>query len=163
MQFQCSRRYFLKLTAGATAGLATAHMVQVLGKANAPRVGLVGLGERGLCHLEFAAKTGAIRLTDICDSSERVLLQAANKLDQNIRRWTNYRGLLAGGSHEILLVCLPYDEQSTVLKLASSQGVPVYLDPAVPQQMPSHRDFMLPGMISLHLGNRITSHHRKPP
>src|SRR6266436_2909839 len=101
MQFQCSRRCFLKLTAGATAGLATARVAQVLGKANGLRVGLVGLGERGLRHLDFAAKTGAIRLTDICDSSEEVLLQASDKLDRNIRRWTNYRDLLAGGSHEI--------------------------------------------------------------
>jgi hypothetical protein len=161
MQFQCSRRHFLKLAAGTTAGLATARITYVLGGPHVPRVGLIGLGDRGLRHLDFAAKTGAIQLTDICDSSETVLLQAADGLDRNIRSWTNYRNLLTGGSYEILLVCLPHFRQSEVLELASSMAIPVYLDPATPHEMPSHRDFVSPAMIGLHLGNRIASTTRQ--
>jgi hypothetical protein len=71
-----------------------------------------------------------------------------------LHRWANCSALLAGGSHQVLLVCVPHDEQSTLLRLASSKGVPVYLDPAIPHRVPSHREFASSGLVSLHLSNR---------
>jgi hypothetical protein len=157
MQFRCSRRYFLKLAAGATAGAAAAQLGHVLQNNRPLRIGLVGLGDRGLRHLEFAARTSAFRVTDICDTAENALFNVTDMVGASVRKWTDYGSLLNCGSHEVLVLCVPHDQQTALVKHASLKGVPIYLDPGTPHEMPSDQEVSSPGMVSLHLTNRISS------
>jgi hypothetical protein len=130
-QFLIDRRRFLQLAAASTAGAAVSRWSPFAQIGFPPlRLGIVGLGTRGMFHAREAVHAGSASVIALCDRDGAVLCKTASRFRQTVL-FRDIEALLAQRELcDALVIALPEPMELALVKIASQSGIPVYFHPA---------------------------------
>lgn len=131
-----NRRNFIKSTALTAAGVSLSARVwaQSAGSNSDVRVAVVGFGGRGQNHIDAFSKMSGARLTTLCDVDEKVLRNAADKLDKKgikVAQVTDLRRMLENKEIDAVSIATPNHWHALAAIWAIQAGKDVYLEKPV--------------------------------
>ena len=96
------------------------------------RVGIIGLGDTGLCNLQRCLTTDQVAVSALCDLRPEALGLAANRLEkvkQTVPAYSDYRTLLTRPDVHAVTVAVPTHERASIVAAACNAGKHVYVGP----------------------------------
>ncbi len=126
------RRTFLKSTAAASAVAAISPKAWAGAGNRIPRVGLIGAGWYGKVDSIALLNVADVEFVSVCDVDSKMLNEAADMLAarQNSKKrpavYENYKKLLSGHEHDIVIVGTPDHWHSLPMIAAVESGADVY-------------------------------------
>lgn len=133
-----TRRDFLIKSAFGTAGMAFANSMvsgksfSVVGANERFRIGVIGLGNRGLQHLKHFLSLPNVEIVALCDIQESALLRSADLINKSghktPRKMFDYRRLLDLTDLDAVSVAVPRDLRTAYGIEAVKSGKPIFIE-----------------------------------
>ena len=135
MEFNLTRRDFLKTTAKTTAGLGTLSGIafvtrsdRIFGANDRVRVAVCGLHGRGKDHLDAFSHVAGVEIAALCDVDENVLRKRLGEVGGNPHSYIDVRKLLEDKSIDAISIATPNHWHSLLAIWACQAGKDVYVE-----------------------------------